>query len=299
MILSWEKEAIRQDRRITGYQDVEVDAGEPDKRLLCIEEEYANLLRMLERQGNSLSARIREAWQGSNLGSMTKNASTRCKEPHIGIIGHVTDEEIRRYLTATESANGFGNRHLWLMVRRSKVLPEGGDHEPSAELVRRLYHVVRVARKMGELKRDDEARKLWNVVYGPLSEGRPGLTGCMIGRAESQVMRLSCLYAVMDQSPIVTTSHLKAALALWDYCEASVRIIFGNATGDDVADTIYQALRRSPDGLSRTEISDLFGRNKSASRIATALALLLRNGMAAPFTEATGGAPRERWKVTK
>jgi len=293
------KEAIRLDRRIAGYQDVEVDAGEPDKRLLCIEEEYANVLRMLERQGNSLSARIREAWQGSNLGSMTKNASTRCKEPHIGIIGHVTDEEIRRYLTATESANGFGNRHLWLMVRRSKVLPEGGDHEPSAELARRLYHVVQVARKMGELKRDDEARKQWNEVYGPLSEGRPGLTGCMIGRAEAQVMRLSCLYAVMDQSPIVKASHLKAALALWDYCEASVRTIFGNATGDEVAETIYQGLRRNPDGLSRTQISELFGRNKPASRIDSALSLLLKNGMAAPVTEATGGAPRERWKVTK
>ena len=32
--------------------------------------------------------------------------------------------ELRRYLTATETGNGFGNRFLWVCAKRSKVLPE-------------------------------------------------------------------------------------------------------------------------------------------------------------------------------
>src|SRR5262249_12787231 len=136
--------------RIEGYQTVIADHGVEDKRLLALEEEYAGVLRMLERQGNSLSQRIREAWQGQALGSLTKNAPTRCREPHISIIGHVTAEEVRRYLTSSEMANGFGNRHLWFCVERSKCLPDGGYHTPDQELVELLKEAIAFARTAGE-----------------------------------------------------------------------------------------------------------------------------------------------------
>ena len=37
-------------------------------------------------------------------------------------------------------------------------------------------------------------------VYPALSEGRPGLLGSVIARAEAQVMRLALVYAVLDRS---------------------------------------------------------------------------------------------------
>ena len=36
---------------------------------------------------------------------------------------------------------------------------------------------------------------------------------------------------------------LRAGLAVWRYCEASVRHVFGAATGDPVADEVFRALR--------------------------------------------------------
>src|SRR3712207_8342266 len=51
------------------------------------------------------------------------------------------------------------------------------------------------------------------------SEGAPGLFGAVTGRAEAHVLRLSCLYAALDMSDTVTVTHLRAALALWRYCE--------------------------------------------------------------------------------
>src|SRR5262249_2120710 len=110
-------------------------------------------------------------------------------------------------------------------------------------LVEQLTTVFTFSRTLSELKRDAHANALWAAVYGPLSEGKPGLLGAIISRAEAQVLRLSVLYAVLDQPKVITVDHLKAALAIWEYCDASARIIFGNRLGDPTADRILEALR--------------------------------------------------------
>jgi DNA replicative helicase MCM subunit Mcm2 (Cdc46/Mcm family) len=139
----------------------------------------------------------------------------------------------------------------------------------------RLQAAIEFAANDFELKRDDEARALWHKVYPNLSESCEGLFGSVTSRAEAQVTRLSCVYALLDLSRIVSREHLEAALALWQYCEASARYIFGNATGDKIADALLTALRDAgKDGLTRTQIRDLFGRNANATRINDALSLL-------------------------
>ena len=118
----------------------------------------------------------------------------------------------------------------------------------------------------------------------------------MVGRSEAQVIRLAALYAVMDESYEIEREHLLAALALWDYAEKSTRYIFGDATGDPVADQIVEGLRAvGKDGMTRTEISNLFGRNTSADRIPRALADLLKLGRVRRQREDTGGRAAERW----
>src|SRR5215217_1842369 len=99
-------------------------------------------------------------------------------------------------------------------------------------------------------------------------------TGSSGAWSTAQVMRLAALYAVMGESHKIERQHLLAALALWDYAEKSALYIFGHASGDPVADRIYNALRAAgKDGMTRTEISHLFGRNRSSERIAQALSL--------------------------
>jgi hypothetical protein len=118
----------------------------------------------------------------------------------------------------------------------------------------------------------------------------------VIGRAEAQAARFAVLYAVMDESNRIEREHLEAALALWDYAEESARYIFGDATGNPEADQILEALKgTATDGMSRTEIRDLFGRNKKADRINAALASLLRLGRVRREHDKTGGRPSERW----
>jgi hypothetical protein len=227
---------------------------------------------------------------------MTKNSPTKSTGAHVSIIGHVTKAELLRYLGETEAANGFANRFLWLMVRRSKELPFGGEWEASPALVRRLDDAVRFARVSRVVVWGASARDQWAHVYGPLSEGKPGLFGAVAGRAEAQTLRLAALYAAMDQSAAIEREHLEAALALWDYAEESVRYIFGDATGDPVADAILEALRNAgANGLTRTEIRDLFRRHQGADRINGALGELLQLKRIRRQSEQTGGRPTERW----
>src|SRR5262249_31625989 len=176
--------------------------GVGDKRLMVVEGEFANVLKVMAREGNTLSPVIRSAWDNGDLRSMTKNSEARATGAHISIVGHVTNGELRQELTETESANGFGNRFLFAAVRRSKCLPEGGNiqDENMNDLVERLHDALEFACNASLVTRSDGARELWYAVYPELSEGKPGLLGAITARAEAQVLRLSCIYALLDCS---------------------------------------------------------------------------------------------------
>jgi hypothetical protein len=185
------------------YKEVVSDEGEKDKRLLVAEPEFGRVLQVSERESNTLSAIIRQCWDTGNLRILTKKQAARATEAHISIIGHITKDELRRLLTDTAAGNGFANRFLWICARRSKLLPDGGtlhtmDFEP---MIRRLHPAADFASKVGELRRDKQARAIWHSVYPSLSEGKPGLLGAVTSRAEAQTMRLACLYALSTVQP--------------------------------------------------------------------------------------------------
>ena len=291
------QEPIREKKQITGYQTVITDEGVEDKRLLAFEAEFASTLRVIGREGNTLSALIRQAWDRGDLRVLNKNSPAQATGAHISIIAHVTRNELRRYLDTTEAGNGFANRFMWACVRRSKSLPEGGrlyevDFLP---MTRSLREAIVVARDTGEMKRDEQARGLWFDIYDELSEGKPGLLGAVISRAEAQVMRLACLFALLDCERTIRRAHLEAALAIWRYCEESARFIFGDALGDPIADEILRALRQASAGMTRTELRDLFGRHRNSREIVRALQMLLEQGLVYSESENTGGRPIERW----
>ncbi len=277
------------------------DDGEPDKRLLAYESEFASVLRVMGRDGSTLSAIIRQAWESGELRTLTKNNPDRASGAHVSIVGHISQEELRRELSSTDAASGFANRFLFACVRRSKQLPEGGtltdaDWHP---IVPRVRAALDFASSAGVFHRGAEARQLWAEVYGELSEGKPGLFGAVTARAEAQVMRLAVVYALLDRSPEVRVPHLRASLAVWRYCEASCRYLFGDALGDPCADVILRALSEAGTvGLSRTEVRDQFGRHRRAGEIEGALALLESRGLAERRMNPTGGRPEERWFVT-
>lgn len=286
---------------VTGYQEVLADDGVSDKRLMVFAPEFSSVLKVAGRDGSTLSATIRQAWDTGILRIMTKNNPAVATEAHISIVGHITKQELLRHLDATEKANGFANRFLWFCVKRSKMLPMGGkiDSVDFAPFLSRLRNVVDISRKGGEraLRWDDEAAEYWCSIYGPLSSGGTGMAAEVTSRAEAQVLRLSLVYAVLDGAESMCLPHLQAAKALWDYSAASVRYIFGDSLGDPVADEIMAELKKAGnDGRTRNQIRELFSRHLRSDEIARALGLLQEQGTAySRVDDQTGGRPAERW----
>ncbi len=279
---------IKRDKKTGIEKDEVVDDGVTDKRLLAFEGELASVFKAQGREGNTLSSMIRNLWDRGTCRSLVKNSPIRTTDAHVSIIGHITRHELQIVLNEVESFNGFCNRFLWACVRRTKFLPRGGrlSSKDSLSLTKRLHTAVSFAQSAGEMALDDAAWQLWDRTYTRLETGRSGLLAKVTQRASPYTLRLACLYALLDCSAVVRQPHLEAALALWQYAEDSARYIFGQHTGDALADDILIALREvDDDGLSRTQIRDLLGRNVSSERIGVALAYLAENGLAFSRTE--------------
>ena len=292
------QEAIKEKGRVVGYQEVEVDPGVSDKRLCAVEPEFARATRVAGRDGSILSVVIRDSWDTGMLRVMTKNSPVRATGAHISILGQITRDELLRELSTSDIANGMANRFIFQMARRSKLLPDGGQPPGSAveELGGRLAEALQFASNTGRMNRDSAATDLWHKVYPELSAERPGLFGAMTARAEAQVLRLSMVYALLDLNKTIRRQHLEAALAVWERAEATVRYLFGDLTGDSVADTILRALRAQA-LMTQTDIGALFGRHVPSERIGKATALLLEGGLVTCERIETDGRPAMKWKA--
>ncbi|MDR4485423.1 MAG: DUF3987 domain-containing protein [Nitrospirales bacterium] len=278
------------------------DEGVEDKRLYLVQAEFGAMLRIMARDGNSLSGYLRDAWDGSTLKPMTKGNRIQATRPHIGVAGHVTKDELLRNLNGTEMANGFGNRFVWFCVQRSKFLPFATDPplEAMDKITARLRQALQHAATVEEVGMTVEAQAWWRDMYAELSQGTLGLAGSLLDRAEAQVRRLAALYAILDLRRDVDEAHLLAALSLWNYSASSVKWIFGEKIGDPVEDTILEHIRQSGSkGLTDTQISSLFSRHESTERLGQAKQHLQNQGLIESKLETTKGRSITTWLAKK
>jgi hypothetical protein len=270
--------------------------------VFVIEEEFQRVLRVMGRPENTLSAVLRQAWDGNRLGIMTRNRPIRAEGATVSLVAHITLDELRTELTDMQAVNGFGNRLLFCLVRRSKELPFGGNIGQSTidELTDRLRAAMDLG-GTGAIHFDEAARQKWIATYAELTAELPGMFGALVARSEAQAVRVALIYALLDGQRAIGTAHLDAALEIIRYSNDSVRHIFGDATGNRVADAILGPLRSiAPEPMSRSQISnELFVRNVKAADIMAALELLRQMGKIrlAPSAN-TGGRPGQLWRAT-
>jgi hypothetical protein len=293
--------------RKNGHQEDQeetlLDAGEYDKRLLITEEEFAQIFKVIERSGNTLSPVARQAWDGTQLSIANKNSPEKATDPHVTIIGHITKEELSKFNGSSELLNGFANRFLWCGAKRAQVLPfsECVKWDEHLHLLRVLEDVLKHFNPITtpiRVARNQEANTLWLKHYETLSQGYGGVLGGILNRAEAQVFRLSMIYAVLDNQAEIRPEHLQAALAVWEYSVSSAKWIFGDSTGNWRADKILWELQRCPSGISRTTINDqVFKRNSTRTDIDQALSVLFQNRLAIPSEIREGRYRTEFWKL--
>src|SRR3990167_660985 len=158
-----------------------IDEGVADKRLLVIEGEFASTLRVMGREGNTLSAVLRNAWDFGDLQTLTKNSPAKATGAHISVLANITPEELTRYLTESESFNGFANRFMFCCTKRSKFLPRGSQLDDSklAPIIEKLKDAAKFVTHTEEITRSEETWQLWEEVYPALTDGRSGLMGAL------------------------------------------------------------------------------------------------------------------------
>ena len=284
-------------------EEVTVDSGVTDKRLHVTEAEFGRTLAVMAREGNTLSAVIRDSWDGAReLRTMTRKDGLVATEPHVSLVGHITGAELLAKLAHVEAVNGFANRFLFASVRRVRLLASGGalHDEDVRPLALELASALERGRRVGELRRDADAAKAWDErLYRMLTRDRPGMIGALTARAEVHVLRLALIFAVLDGAPAIGLQHLKPALAIWQFVEASVVYIFGERLGDPITDTLDDALRAAGvAGLTRKEMTDeVFRRNVPGHRISEALSTLANLARARGERQRRSGPgrPGERW----
>jgi hypothetical protein len=260
------------------------DGGVADKRMMLVEPEFPGLLRVMQRQGNTISKLLREAWDSGDLQTVTKQAPCRATGAMVSVVGHATPYELTDTLDRTEMGNGFANRFLFICCTRSKELPFGGEAlDPNllGRFADRIRAAVEHARGRERIEFTDAARRVWPAIYSALTGDRPGMLGAVTARAEAQVCRLALIYALLDEADAIDVPHLEAAVAVWEYSEASAAYVFGGSSGDPTAQKILDALTGAgAAGLTLTAIHNLFSRNKDAAQIGRALGLLANSGKA-------------------
>ena len=258
------------------------DPGIEDKRLFVKEEEFGAALKAAQRQGNTLSAIIRHAFDSGNISPMTKSNLIKTTGAHIGLLCHITIAELNHLLEECDVLNGFSNRFLWICARRSKLvsLPAPMPGEELRELQLELMDAVCGAASCGQVGLTPEAVEWWDKNYPSITKDVPGRLGAVTSRGEVMILRLALIYALLDQAKAVNVAHLDAAHAVWRYSFASARYIFGDSSENPLTNKLLDAIKKAGNaGLSKTELHAATGNNAKKGQIDKAVKELLVSGV--------------------
>jgi hypothetical protein len=241
-----------------------------DKRLLVVEEELGNIFKMIQRTGNSLSATLRKAWDGGDLAPGTKNKRLRASDPHINVLGHITQYELKSLMSNTDIHNGLANRFLWVCTRRLKKMafPKAMASRKVRNLAINLADALKKSEDEQLVKISIDARRYWRKQYHNISTDNFGLRGGITSRDEAHVLRLSLLFCLLDGLSEIQQRHMEAAVDLVAFCNLSVEYIFSTpeeSEADTDADKLLKALEQK--SMSQTEVSRLFSGHKTKSQL--------------------------------
>lgn len=302
------------------------DEVAPDCRLMVVETEFARLVETMARTG-TLSAQLRNAWDGRPLHRATTRLTRKASRAHISLLAMITPEELLRQHRRLSQAGGLESRILYVYTAPLAEVSPFRAQADTTDLAARLHEVLEASREAvmsvtdpisrylltlrgiqprAELRVAGEVADGWGVsvksrLPGP-DEGIPGLHS----RAESQVIRLAAAYAMADMAPQIAPEHVEAALAVQSYCARSAEIVFGVPVTQlpprvepRTAAKIVRCLHDNyPKWVPRDEIgSGALHGNIPAAEVGSALDDLVAKRLAERRQFPTKGRPREEYRL--
>ena len=215
-----------------------------DKRLWIVESEFANVLHQAKREGNTLSAALRDAWDGKSIKPATKNNRVWTTDPHIAMACNVTPSELLGLIESRELSNGFANRFFIFWAEREKLVsfPKPTPEATVVELAERTHAVIEFARGGYPGVKDSRRMTLTKAAkdaYHGLYHGelnRPEdseILTAILERRAPILLRFAMLFALTDPSLEINERHIAAAAAWIRYGAQSVRFVFAKLASED------------------------------------------------------------------
>lgn len=234
-VMEYADEELLTSRVLSGFGsgealvDAAADPDARDCRLLILAREGGQLLSIIQRKGDTTSTVLRESYDTDTLAVRSRVKTSVAKLTHIGLIAHITPADLVNGMSDTQIRNGFANRGLFCMSRRSKLLPRGAPAPVEVNRAGRcLGDAIRKARGLLAASFDETTGYAWDLAYESFGSDAPSPTlRDMEARGDMHCLRIAMLFAILDGTAIIGRPHLNAALAVWAYCRDSARHLFG------------------------------------------------------------------------
>lgn len=299
-----------------------------DSRLTIAETEFARLVATMARSG-TLSAQLRNAWDGRTLQRTGVRRSQRASHAHISLVGMITPEELLRHHHRLAQGGGLESRILYVYTAPSADVSPFAAGADMAGLAERLRTVLEASREAVMNRTDPVSRHLLTIrgiqpraelaVSPGVADGwsasvkpRLALPGetlpSLHTRAESQVIRLAAAYALADQAQEIGPAQVDAAVAAWSYCARSAEVVFGVPVAQlppradpRAAARIVRFLHdRYPAWTARDELgSGVLHGNVPAAAVSAALDDLAAKRLIEQRQVPTQGRPRDEYRLAR
>jgi hypothetical protein len=125
------------------------------------------------------------------------------------------------------------------------------------------------------------AGALWrDELYGALDAGaRGGTASALTVRFPAHAKRLALMYALGDGAAAIGVEHLRAAVAVLAYCEASMQCVFGTDYPNAITQRVADVIREGQGALvSRALVWKTLGHRVNAAHIDAAITTLYEAG---------------------
>jgi hypothetical protein len=277
------------------------DSASDDKRLLVVEPEFTSVMARSKREGSTLAAVQRQAWDGRAL-SVLNRQQLRASASHIAIIGHITPQEFRLRLADADMTGGTYNRYLPVFVERSQRLPipEGVDPDTVVTLSSKLDDGIAAAREVRQIQLGRDATRMWtSTLYDEFTEAddEDRAEAEFTRRAAPYCLRVAGLLAALEGRGLIELADLVPAAALIRYSITSARFVLDRQDRNPRLDRIRRSVDAADEsGLTRSAVSGLFSRNLTKELLDELLAQLTADGEYEQCRIATGGRPAETYR---
>jgi len=274
-----------------------------DKRLFIRESEFSNVMHQAARNGNTLSAGLRDAWDGVGIQPATKLKGTWASHPHIAIAGACTPIELLALTTKNDVSNGFLNRFIIFWAERTKLIPfpDSTPIDTVNLLATKINAIIQFAKgnyvwnknpslaseDNRQITLSDDAKRTYGALYinvfPKYNDGDN--VAALTERKAPYLLRMAALFAISDFSLVIEEWHINAAYEWVKYWHESVKFIFNDAAEEvknneisDRASKIIDYLASKDKGYqaTRTELSnEVFKRHLDSKKLDEALNTLI------------------------